>query len=390
MRGDTVIDELLVRLLADRLAAVERAKSEGVKVVGYLPGPYVPEELIYASGALPVCLAQGGNAQPAEHALSLLPPIICPFARAQVGEMLLKKDPMYSAIDMLVVPSTCQHLRKTGDIWEYYEPIDVFKLGVPYDLAEALALGYYRNRLLDLKDRLETLTGRTITDDDLGQAISVYDHLRQALKKLSLLRRSTAPAISGLEFVKLNHATLSGDARDTAEVLEAVYRERTGGAPHDATARPRLLITGPNLAMGDHAVVEMLENAGATVVIEEVFEGVRDYWCHVGAEGDPLDALVRAHLLDRVPAAFMRSSIRPRFELMSRLIRDFDVSGVVWYQLTCCEFYDQEAYVFENWLRRLGVPMLVLESNYDDMRSGAIRTRIEAFLEMVQGGPADA
>ena len=144
---------------------------------GYFPGPYVPEELVYASGALPVCLAHGGNAQIADRALSLLPPVICPFARAQVGEMLLKTSPVYEAIDMLVVPSTCQHLRKTGDLWEYYEATEVFKLGVPYDPGEGLALTYYRARLDDLRARLESLTGRTITDVSLGDAVSVYNRL---------------------------------------------------------------------------------------------------------------------------------------------------------------------------------------------------------------------
>ena len=82
-------------LLRDRREALERAKSDGTKVVGYFPGGYVPEELIYASGAIPLCLASGGDARVADEALSLVPSVICPFARAQIGEMLLKTDPFY-------------------------------------------------------------------------------------------------------------------------------------------------------------------------------------------------------------------------------------------------------------------------------------------------------
>ena len=46
-------------LLQQRREALERAKSDGTKVVGYFPGGFVPEELIYASGAIPLCLAAG-------------------------------------------------------------------------------------------------------------------------------------------------------------------------------------------------------------------------------------------------------------------------------------------------------------------------------------------
>ena len=385
-----MIDDYGDSLLVDRFAAIERAKSDGAKVVGYLPGPYVPEELIYASGALPVCLAYGGDARIANHALSLLPPVICPFARAQMGEMLLKTNPIYKAVDMLVVPSTCQHLRKIGDMWEYFEPIEVFKLGVPYDPDEGPAPAYYRGRLIDLKQRLELLTGKMITESSMADAIAVYDRLRRALRAVSVMRRSMRPPVGGLEFMKLNHASLYGDPAGTADMLEAFHRERSMAAPAVRGDAPRLMLIGPNVAIGDYGIVEMTESAGASIVIEDVFEGVRDYWCTVGSGGDPLDALVRAHLLDRTPEAFMRSSTEPRLESISRLMRDFRVAGVIWYELQCCEFYDQDAFFFETRLRESGIPMLVIESSYDDMRSGSIQTRLEAFLEVVQGGPADA
>ena len=220
---------------------VKLERSDEAKIVGFFPGPFVPEELIYAAGALPLCLAYGGNAQVADHALSLLPPVICPFARAQVGEMLLKTSPAYQAIDMLIVPSTCQHLRKTGDLWEYYESTDVFKLGVPYDPDESLGLTYYRNRLADLRARLEGLTGRAITDAAIFDAIAVYDRLRDALRAISLIRRSEPPAISGLEFMKLSHASLSGDPMSAAAALEAVHRElraAVAAAPAPPVADP--------------------------------------------------------------------------------------------------------------------------------------------------------
>ena len=378
----------------------------------------MPEELVYAAGAAPVCLAYGGNAQIAEHALSLLPPIICPFARAQVGEMLLKTTPAYQALDLLIVPSTCQHLRKIGDMWEYYQPTPVFKLGVPYDPSETLALTYFRGRLADLRAQLEALTGRAISDAAITDAIAVYDRLREALRKVSLLRQSAPPGISGLEFVKLSHASLSGDPVGATAALEAVNRELQAAAlvepapdaPAPAAApaaKPRLMLIGPSVAIGDYGIYEMIESAGADIVIEDVFEGLRDCRYDAATNGgansadpadrpdpadsaDPLDALTRARLVGRVPAAFMRSSTGPRFEYISQLIRDFRVQGVIWYELLCCEFYDQDAFFFEHRLRELGIPMLTIESNYGDVRSGAVRTRLEAFLEGVQGGPADA
>jgi len=108
-------------LIEARLRSLAEARARGTKVVGYLAGGYVPYELIYASGAIPLCLSHGGDARSAEQALSLVPNVICPFARAQIGETLLRANPFYTTLDLAVVPSTCQHLKQVGDVWEHYE-----------------------------------------------------------------------------------------------------------------------------------------------------------------------------------------------------------------------------------------------------------------------------
>ena len=125
-------DQHLAAHLRDRPARLKEAKKKGVKIIGYFPGNYVPEEIIYASGAIPICLIDGGNPHPADTALSVVPHIICPFARAQVGERVLKRNPYYSMLDMLVAPITCQHLKKVAEIWEYFGDIEIFKLGIPH------------------------------------------------------------------------------------------------------------------------------------------------------------------------------------------------------------------------------------------------------------------
>ena len=88
-------DTLLTAHLRNRLAELRRIRQEGRKIVGYFPGNYVPEEIIHASGAVPVCLNSAGKYQLAEAALAVVPRVICPFARVQIGEFLQKENPYY-------------------------------------------------------------------------------------------------------------------------------------------------------------------------------------------------------------------------------------------------------------------------------------------------------
>lgn len=376
-------------LIEARLRSLAEARARGTKVVGYLAGGYVPDELIYASGAIPLCLSHGGDARSAEQALSLVPNVICPFARAQIGETLLRANPFYTTLDLAVVPSTCQHLKQVGDVWEHYEMVDVFKLGVPYDCQDDYEVEYYRDRLSELRKTLERLTGNAITDDRLNEAIEVHNRLRGLLKTLSLGRRGTQAGIASLDFVRLNHASMYSDPLAMCDTLEAVCRDVAGTAS-PSSKRPRVLLAGPALAFGDYDIIKMATEAGADVVIEEMFEGMRDYWHVVNGTGDPLDRLARSYLRDKKPAAFARGATRRRIDFILDLIEQFDVDGVLWYQLLCCELYDEESYLFEKVLGERGIPMLVVESDYHNLDVGPVRTRLEAFVEIMEGGPANA
>jgi hypothetical protein len=47
--------------LMTRLTDLNEAKEQGHKIIGYSAGGYLPEELISACDAKPVCFIQAGN-----------------------------------------------------------------------------------------------------------------------------------------------------------------------------------------------------------------------------------------------------------------------------------------------------------------------------------------
>ena len=371
--------------LKNRPTQLMEAKEKGGKIVGYFPGNYVPEELIYASGAIPICLIHGGNTQSAEVALSLVPQVICPFARAQIGERLLQQNPFYRMIDMLVAPVTCQHLRKVAEIWEYRNEMGIFKLGIPQQYGNDFEVEYFKNRLTTLKDRLQILSNTEITDENLGNAIKLYNRIRELLRKISLIRQTDSPGLNTLDFIKLNHASFYADPEFMVDVLESIYREIKDKQPTIETNTPRILLLGPNIGFGDYAVLEMVQLAGGEIVIEEICEGVRYYWNDIDTQGDLFQALTKGYLIDRLPCAFMRNSAKKRLDFTMKLIKDFNVSGVIWYELLCCETYDSEAYYFAEKLGEHNIPFLILESDYSTAVTGQFKTRTRAFIEILKG-----
>jgi len=374
--------EKLSSHLEQRRSELKRMKEEGARIVAYSPNAYMPEELIYAAGAIPLALNHGGDGDAVQASTPYLMRYLDAFCRAQIGYRVLGKESLYQLPELLVVPVTDLNVRGIADSWEFFTDVEVWRLGVPH-LKTGHGFQHFLDGLNLLKERLEKLTGRKITEKRLHEEILASNRLRDLLRKTSLLRRSEDPTIRGKDFIALSHASLYADRQTMIEVLQSL--STNGKRRRKAGSRgPRILLTGSTLALGDDQVVDLLEEAGASIVIEEFCEGLRDYWEPISVDGEPMRTLADGYFLKRVPGAFFRGATPERIDFLSKLIADFRVDGVVWYSLLYRETYGIEAYLFQRAADRMNLPMLNIASDYDASETGALRTRIETFVETLK------
>ena len=368
--------------LATRLTELTRLRKSGTKLIGYAPGGYLPEELVYAAGAVPVGLIRGGDPEPVAESAAYVPRFIDTFCRSQIGYRMMGGDPLYEIIDLLVVPITDHNIKTIADCFNFFTNTNVFRFGVPHQKDEH-AYEYYLEGLHAFKNKLEQFTGNKIEDNKLREAINLSNRMRELLKEISLLRLSERPAITGVEFTKLNHASFIADRAILIDALKSINRELKQKPISDSKG-PRILLTGSTLAMGDYKVLEIAENAGASIVVEEFAEGLRHYWENVHANGDLMRSLADRYFRRRVPPAWFRPS-RERLDYLIKLARDFNVDGIIWYQLMYRSSYDIQAFYFEKLLKKeLDIPMLKVESDYDVSERGPLKTRIETFVEIMK------
>ncbi len=356
-------------------------RDNGTKIIGYVPNGYVPLELIYACGAVPVAIARGGDSKPLAASASYLSRFLDPFCRAQIGYKMLGEEPLYNMIDLLIVPITDMHIRGVADSWDFFSDVEVFSFSVPHAKTDN-GVRYYLEGINLVKERLERLTGTEITMERLRKEIELTNNIRAILKEISLMRKLESPPITGKDFVRLIHSSFYTDRSTLKESLESI-RDEIKVKTASAMKRPRVLLTGSTLAAGDYKVIDLLEEAGASVVIEEFCEGLTDYWQTVDMDGDLMYALATNYFTKRIPGAFFRGSTKERFDFLLKLAKDFKVNGVVWYSLMHRETYDIEGYLFHEVASKLGLPMLKIVSNYDASETGAIWTRIETFIETI-------
>lgn len=368
--------------LRTRVDELTKIKKQGVKIIGYLPGGYMPEELVYACGALPLQLIRGGDPEPVAISAGYAPRFLDTFCRAQIGYKILRDEPLYELIDLLIAPVTDNNIRAIADCWNFYTDIEVFRYGIPHS-KDDLGFSYYLDGLNLLKEKLERFTGVKVEEDKLREAIALSDRMGELFREISLMRKSRRPPISSRDFIKLNHASFYADRNVMLEVLESLSRELRGKEALDPLG-PRVLFTGSTLAMGDYKVLDLLEVSGAQIVIEHFDEGLRDYWGTVASDGDLIRALADKYFMKKVPAAYFRPS-RERLNFILKLAQDFRVDGILWYQLMYRDGIDIQSYRLSQILKReLGIPMLKLQSDWDMAGEiGPFKTRIETFVEMI-------
>jgi benzoyl-CoA reductase/2-hydroxyglutaryl-CoA dehydratase subunit BcrC/BadD/HgdB len=371
--------EKLSSHLKTRLVDLKKAKAEGRKVIGYTPGGYMPEELALASGTIPVGLIRGGDHSMVELAGAYICRWIDTFCRAQIGYGVSGEDPYYNIIDLLVIPITDNHIRAISDVLDYNTELEIFPFGVPH-MKEKITFDYYLHGITRLKAKLEELTGVEITEPKLREAIYLCNRERELLREISLMRKSKPAPINSRDFVFLNHSSFLADKKLMVEILESVYKELREGIISSQEG-PRILLTGSTLALGDNKIIDLIEEAGGTIVVEEFAEGIKPYWWNVKLNGNLLEALADCYFMQRVPPGWFRPG-KERHDFLIKLAKDFNVAGVIWYQLLYRESYKTESYYFPNILRReTGIPMLTIDSDYDPSEVGPLRTRIETFIE---------
>jgi benzoyl-CoA reductase/2-hydroxyglutaryl-CoA dehydratase subunit BcrC/BadD/HgdB len=368
--------------LETRLSDLNKAK-EGHKIIGYSAGGYLPEELVLACDAIPICFIQAGNNAILRDAGAYICRWFDPFWRSQIGYLTSGKDPCYSIVDLIVVPITDNHVRAFSNTLGYYTPeVESFVFGVPH-VKDKIALDYYLKGISRLKKKLEDFTQIEITDYRLKQSIKLCNRERELFREISLMRKSDNFAVDSKDFVALNHGSFIADKEIMIDILESFIQEIKDNSPLPKDD-PRIMFTGSTLARGDSKVMGIIEDSGGAIVMEEFAEGIRPYWGEVKTDGDLMANLAESYFMDRICPGWFRPGTE-RLNYLVKLAKEYNTAGLIWYQLMYRESYKVESYFFPGILKKeTGLPMLVLESEYDAMETGPMKTRIETFIEIIR------
>jgi benzoyl-CoA reductase subunit C len=357
-------------------------KKQGKKVIGYLCA-FTPAEVITASGFVPFRI-KGDVDEPITKADTEMETIICPLVRS-CFDMALKGN--YEFLDGLVVPHACDSICRTYDIWKYTLDLPYAHfINMPHGTDDA-SLDFYRDVLNTFRASLAKFAGKEISDRALAEAIKLHNQNRAKVKELYGLRKASPPQISGEELTKVLIAAMSLPVEESIEMLGEVVAEVKGRSV-SAQNPDRIMVIGAQV--DDIAFIKLIEDTGAWVVADDLCPGAREFLATVDVTADPVAGLAERYLRKikcgrtyREMKGNYEEYLEDRFGHMGRMIDDFRVDGVVLYIYKYCDPYGFEVPQIKSYIEAKGTPVLYLEDEYSMSTIGRLRTRIQAFLELL-------
>ena len=367
-----------------RPAELIELQKAGGKVFGTFC-VFVPDEIIVACGGAVTGLC-GGSQFWVPDGEKVLPSAMCPLIKASLGAHFGKTCPYFSVADVYVGETTCDGKKKAYEILgadKQTYVMDMPQMKRPQDIEK------WMGEIAAFAAEVERITGRTLTAEALADAIKLINEKRRALARVYEARKATnCIPISGKDALLMTQIAFFDDPARCAKMANKLGDELEQRVADGVSVFPagtkRILVTGTPLAIPNWKLHHIIETSGAAVVCEEMCTGTRYFENLVDESATTLEGQFQA-LSER----YMKNNCAcftpnpGRVADIVRLAKEYQVDGVIDANLKFCTLYDVEKPSVAEALEAEGIPVLGLETDYTDNDAGQLRTRIQAFVEML-------
>lgn len=358
---------------------MKEIKDKGTPVIGAYC-TYFPQEIAMAMGAVTVGLCSTSD-ETIPIAERDLPKNLCPLVKSSYGFAVSDKCPFFYFSDVVVGETTCDGKKKMYELMKDFKNVYIMELPNTQN-AEALKL--WKSEIIRFKEYLEETFNVEITEEKLRHAVHVANEGRLALRRFyELMKNDPAPmdgsnlfgVLYGSQF-KFDREKMPAEIDALREKIEKEYAE--GEKP---ARKKRILLTGCPSSGAPMKVVKSIEANGGNVVCYENCGGAKSVDRLIDEDTDDIYQAIAERYL-AIGCSVMTPNPN-RYELLGRLLEEYQIEGVVEMTLQACHTYNIEAKSIEKFVNSKGIPYMHVETDYSQTDVGQLDTRIAAFLEMI-------
>jgi len=356
-------------------------KRTGGLAVGYMP-VYVPRELLWAQGTLPVGVLGGGDDLEIIRGDAYYQSYICHIPRSTIELGLCGS---LDCLDGMLFPATCDVIRNLSGMWKMqFQDKLVRYLDVPQDFDPEVGGTFYRHELLSLAEDLAARGAQPLNDDALRGAIQAYNENRVLIDGLYDLRRRQPWKVPTHELYLVLRAGMVLPVDEHSRMLRE-YGEAVEADPDRLPMdQARILLVGSFCEQPPLGLIKTLERAGCYIVDDD-FIMVHRWLRHpVPVDGDPLQNLVHSFLVDTVPSAVRYIGDEKKGQDLVDRVTAAGVEGVIFCAPSFCDpaLLDQPMLVGS--LDRAGIPWTAFKYSENTGQFQVIREQAGTFADSIK------
>ena len=368
--------EKIQEVLKDPFHFVRDWKSRnGQRIIGiFLPD--VPEELISASGLFPFSIL---DARESPGAAGVIPSFACSLITHTFNQASLGK---LEFLDGMVIPYLCDSSRALFHMWERNFPkwfSDLIRL--PKKLSSQGTKAYLVEELRRFKETLEKTFGVNISNEELWKSIVIYNENRHYLRTIQTLRSQNIGFMNNYEFFSLVKSSMVMPKNEHNKILKEVL-VHAESSPTNFNNRPPVKVFVSGKLVEPLEIFQWMDDAGILVVDDDLAVGSRYFSYEIEGEGDALNALAQSYF-QRIPNALVEGA-EDRLSFILKKVRENGLKGVIFVHLKFCEPLIFDYPDIKKGLDQEGIPNLFIETELHSYAAGQIKTRLQAFAEILR------
>jgi len=372
---ETGLKEKFDRAWRDPASAVKEWKDEtGGKALGLLLTD-APFELVHAAGALPVAAPTPETSF--QHADRHLQGFACSYSRTVVE---LCESGKLDFLDGLIVPYSCDTTRCLDLIFKFIGRFEFHDcLRIPKRNSADGADRYFKAELTRLGEKLSEFTGSAPDQARLKESIALYNRVRALLDGLRDGLRRRMPGISAPEYFSAVRASMVLAPERIEPMLDAALEQAVEGEPAPDGA-PGVVVAGK--VPEPPGIIEAIERSGLRIIEDHLVVGGRWAAARVAEDQDPWEGLV-ARQQGLLPFSGIWDNRPNRASYLIERVRETGAAGAVFLVQKFCEIAEIDFPGIKAEADKSGTRLLVVETDYREAGLSAIKTRLEAFAELL-------
>ena len=298
------------------------------------------------------------------------------------------KNPFPKIATSVAVATSCIQMFRLAEIIKHFFKVPTLVLGVPRNFYLPEGRVFFQKEVDNFSNQLEKFAGKKLDAAALRESVELYHNIRQTLLKIYEFQAADPAPISWNEVFNVVHAGFYLDRTDYYRLLQDLLSElnvlnealrNTAG-----DERPRILLSGTIIPPGDTKLIDIIEEAGGRIVADDLCSGLR-FISGITVKDFSIAGVADAYL-DKIPCAtlpFLPSlETDRRLANLSQLIDSYKAEGMIYHTLRFCDAFSFKAAESKRFFKDK-IAFLEIHTEYADSDIEAIRTRVDAFMELL-------